>query len=64
MASVWYSYENVLGLTKPPVGPDKVFSFTAEKRLSMSARDLRALRDYLETSGNLGEYWRHGDLEK
>ncbi len=30
---------------------------------SMSARDYRALREYLNRSGNLGEYWRHGELE-
>jgi predicted ATPase len=30
----------------------------------LSASDYRALKVYLETSGNLGEYWRHGDLEK
>lgn len=31
---------------------------------SMSVRDLKALKNYLETSGNLGEYWKYGDLEK
>lgn len=30
---------------------------------SMSRRELAALRHYLETEGNLGEYWRHGGLE-
>lgn len=30
---------------------------------SMSADELCALRDYLDTEGNLGEYWRHGGLE-
>lgn len=30
---------------------------------SMSSTDLAALRNYLETEGNLGEYWRHGGLE-
>lgn len=30
---------------------------------SMSKRELVALRRYLETEGNLGEYWRHGGLE-
>ncbi len=30
---------------------------------SMSRNELAALRKYLETEGNLGEYWRHGALE-
>ena len=30
---------------------------------SMSPSELKALHDYLETEGNLGEYWRHGGLE-
>ncbi len=30
---------------------------------SLSRRELAALREYLETEGNLGEYWRHGGLE-
>lgn len=30
---------------------------------SMSRRELAALREYLDTEGNLGEYWRHGGLE-
>lgn len=30
----------------------------------LSARDYKALKEYLKESGNLGEYWRHGDLEK
>lgn len=30
---------------------------------SMSLNDLAALRAYLETEGNLGEYWRHGGLD-
>ena len=30
---------------------------------SMSSKELSALRTYLETEGNLGEYWRHGALE-
>lgn len=30
---------------------------------SMSRNELVALREYLETEGNLGEYWRHGALE-
>ena len=31
---------------------------------ALSARDYNALKEYLKTSGNLGEYWRHGELEK
>jgi len=30
---------------------------------SMSSNDYKALRRYLEESGNLGEYWREGGLE-
>jgi predicted ATP-binding protein involved in virulence len=30
---------------------------------SMSKRELEALKNYLETEGNLGEYWKHGALE-
>ncbi len=31
---------------------------------SMSKRQFESLVKYLSTSGNLGEYWRHGELEK
>jgi predicted ATPase len=31
---------------------------------ALSVRDYKALKDYLQESGNLGEYWRHGELEK
>lgn len=31
---------------------------------AMSAKEYKALKEYLSTSGNLGEFWRHGDLEK
>jgi predicted ATPase len=30
---------------------------------SMSARDYKALKQYLSSTGNLGEYWRNGELE-
>ena len=30
---------------------------------SLPARDLAALRNYLNHEGNLGEYWKHGGLE-
>ena len=29
----------------------------------MSAKEISALRNYLENEGSLGEYWKHGDLE-
>lgn len=31
---------------------------------SMSVREYKALKDYLDNFGNLGEYWRHGELER
>ena len=31
---------------------------------SMSTREYKALKNYLDSSGNLGEYWRHGELEE
>ena len=30
---------------------------------SMSTNDYKVLREYLEESGNLGEYWREGGLD-
>jgi predicted ATPase len=30
---------------------------------NMKKRELSALKDYLESEGSLGEYWKHGDLE-
>jgi len=30
---------------------------------SLRGTDLLALKEYLETEGSLGEYWKHGDLE-
>ena len=30
----------------------------------MSSRELTALRNYLDTAGNLGEYWRDGGLDE
>lgn len=32
-------------------------------RKRMSAKEISALRNYLENEGSLGEYWKHGDLE-
>lgn len=31
---------------------------------ALSKRDYSALKKYLDTTGNLGEYWRQGDLEQ
>jgi ABC-type branched-subunit amino acid transport system ATPase component len=31
---------------------------------SLSSTNYKALKDYLNTSGNLGEYWRHGGLDR
>jgi hypothetical protein len=30
---------------------------------TMTSKELGALREYLATEGNLGEYWREGGLE-
>ena len=51
--------ENVYTVTNVPEEGTKVSHITK----SMSRRELAALREYLETEGNLGEYWRHGGLE-
>ena len=54
------------------VAPENVFkvSLTKERgtevtsiHKSKSPRELKALREYLDTVGSLGEYWKHGDLE-
>lgn len=31
---------------------------------ALSMREFKALKEYLNNYGNLGEYWRHGDLER
>ena len=31
---------------------------------AMSPEELGALKEYLDTEGNLGEYWKHGGLEE
>lgn len=51
--------ENVYRVSNSVTDGTKVFHIPK----SMSKRELRALHDYLETEGNLGEYWRHGGLE-
>ncbi len=54
------------------VSPERVHSISRRSDVgtkvkhitkSMSRQELLALRDYLDTEGNLGEYWRHGALE-
>jgi ABC-type Mn2+/Zn2+ transport system ATPase subunit len=54
------------------LGPDNVFlvnnsraSGTLVESLpeSLSARGFKALKEYLSTSGNLGEYWRHAGFD-
>jgi ABC-type lipoprotein export system ATPase subunit len=53
------------------VAPENVFKVTLDKAdgtvaryipKTMSARELHALRLYLDTEGNLGEFWREGGL--
>jgi ABC-type lipoprotein export system ATPase subunit len=51
--------ENVYKVSITPKEGTKVAHITK----SMSKREFAALKDYLETEGNLGEYWKHGALE-
>jgi len=51
--------ENVYKVTNVAEEGTKVSHITK----SMSRRELAALHEYLETQGNLGEYWRHGGIE-
>jgi energy-coupling factor transporter ATP-binding protein EcfA2 len=53
------------------VDPENVYRVTFEKKKgtfvrhipnSMTAKEFLALREYLESEGNLGEYWREGGL--
>ena len=55
------------------VEPANVFSVTRDSEdgtkvhhipSAMSSKELRALRTYLDSEGNLGEYWRLGALEE
>lgn len=55
------------------VAPENVFQTIFDPQIgttiqhitnTMSSDELSALRDYLESEGNLGEYWRHGALEE
>jgi predicted ATP-dependent endonuclease of OLD family len=52
--------------------PEHVYKVTNKKKdgtvikhipNSMPRKELAALKEYLETEGNLGEYWKHGALE-
>lgn len=49
---------NVYGVEMTPNG-------TEVKNISksMTSEEMQALKNYLETEGNLGEYWRHGGFE-
>lgn len=51
--------ENVFKISNSPKEGTKIKHITK----ALSRIELRALREYLETEGNLGEYWRHGSLE-
>ena len=51
--------ENVYSVARNPKDGTKVKGITQ----SMSSQDLAALKEYLNTEGSLGEYWRHGGLE-
>lgn len=53
------------------VSPENVYAVTYDKKTGTSARhitkemspnELSALKDYLASQGNLGEYWREGGL--
>lgn len=52
--------ENVYKVSNVPEQGTKVSHITK----SMSPSELKALHNYLETEGNLGEYWRHGGLDE
>jgi len=51
--------ENVHCIKRVPPDGTKIKHITK----SMSKKELNALKEYLDTEGNLGEYWRHGALE-
>ncbi|MFH1300664.1 MAG: AAA family ATPase, partial [Planctomycetota bacterium] len=50
---------NVYKVERDPEAGTRVSQITK----SMSANELAALKKYLKTEGNLGEYWRHGGFE-
>ncbi len=51
--------ENVFKVRRDKADGTKVSSISK----TMRARELAALKDYLQNEGSLGEYWKHGDLE-
>ena len=51
--------QNVYVVSRDPTEGTRVRNIAK----TMSHDDLVALKEYLETEGNLGEYWRHGGLE-
>lgn len=51
--------ENVYKVFSSSEEGTKVFHITK----AMSKTEIKALKKYLETEGNLGEYWKHGALE-
>jgi len=53
------SPENVYKVSSKPKEGTKVKHITK----TMSKRELDALKTYLQTEGNLGEYWKYGALE-
>ena len=54
------SPENVFAVRNSPKKGTSVVPLSK----SMSGRDYTALKDYLASSGNLGEYWSHGGTEE
>lgn len=52
--------DNVFGVTRDSEDGTKVHHIPR----AMSSKELRALRTYLDSEGNLGEYWRLGALEE
>ncbi len=51
--------ENIFVVYKDKINGTKIKNI----RRSLKAKELHALRNYLENEGSLGEYWKHGDLE-
>ena len=51
--------ENVYKVINTPENGTTISHITK----SMSSSELKALHEYLQKEGNLGEYWRHGGIE-
>ena len=51
--------ENVYRVSNTPESGTTISHITK----SMSSSELKALHEYLQKEGNLGEYWRHGGIE-